>query len=103
MEMKQLAKQCYKDGKSSFLTDKNSSMMKREELQKINTQEIIKEVLKLLMKDHHYPERVIFGALGINTVKTVLINDLKFHKICIKFMLKIHWRCEKAYTETLEI
>lgn len=62
----------------------------------------IEEVQRLVMKDRRITVRMISIAVGISlgTVKTILTEDLKLHKVCAKFVPKIlsddqiHFRVE---------
>ncbi|XP_068225648.1 protein GVQW3-like [Palaemon carinicauda] len=54
-------------------------------------EENIEEVPRLVMQDHRISERMIFEAFGIRTgtVDKILTEDLKLHKVCVKFVPKI--------------
>ena len=44
-----------------------------------------------MLKDHRSSVRMISETVGISvgTADTILTNDLKLHKVCAKFVLKI--------------
>ncbi|XP_068224425.1 protein GVQW3-like [Palaemon carinicauda] len=54
-------------------------------------EENIEKMQRLLLQDHRIYVRVIFEAVGVSscTVDIILTEDLKLHKVCAKFVLKI--------------
>ena len=54
-------------------------------------EETIEKLQRLVMQDRRISVRMISKAVGISigTVKTVLTEDLKLHKVCAKFVTKI--------------
>ena len=53
-------------------------------------EETIEKLQRLVMQDRRISVRMISKAVGISigTVKTVLTEDLKLHKVCAKFVPK---------------
>ena len=73
-------------------------------------EENIENVQRLVMQDRRMPVRMISEAVGISigTVDTIVIEDLKLHKVCAKFVSKIlsedqRQFCVECCTDILEM